>query len=185
MRLRDFRVSRGQLVDQLLHRFLVAFPTQHPIEMHQVGGEVGFVLFEQLGELRNQIIDAIGQYQQGRFGLPGARRVGFDLEPHPRQFQRQIVLFGSGGNFDGTRDHRRVAGAAGEVGPGADAEFGVAALQRQVGEQRLKDGTGKHVFRAVGCCGRRLAGRLFCRAFIGSVERPEQGTGKGGENQLL
>lgn len=77
------------------------------------------------------------------------------------------IVPGGGGDFGGAGEHRRVAGPAGKVGPGADAEFGIAALQREVGEQRLEDGAGEQVFGAV-ACGRLLA-RGFFAAFLSAA----------------
>ena len=71
VRFRQFKIGFGDAIDQALHGFLVGVPAQHAIEVHQVAGQAGLVLFEQLGELRRQVVNPVGQQEQRRFGLPG------------------------------------------------------------------------------------------------------------------
>ena len=69
MRFRQFVIRRCDAIDQALHGLLVAVPVQHAVQVHQVAGDIGLVLFEQAGELRGQVVKAVGEQQQCRFGL--------------------------------------------------------------------------------------------------------------------
>lgn len=62
-------VGGCQLVDQALHGLLVADSGQHAVQVHQVGAGVRLVLVKQLGELRRQVVQAVGEDEQGGLGL--------------------------------------------------------------------------------------------------------------------
>ena len=110
---------------------------EHAVEPEQVGRQRLLVGLQQADQTGRQIVDLVRENHHADQHLLRAHRLRFDLEPGAYGLERDIEVTRIAGDFDRPFQHLRIARTHRQIGVGLRRQFGVAALQRDLGEQHL------------------------------------------------